>query len=158
VFADRGVGSGDEMGSFDLLLPARDRRQRPSERIRARGESRPFPTRSPTLVLSRKSGVLLFSPRDSMGRRRHAPSKLIDRLWRARGSFVLLNDGDIHLLSKNGTSITGSSFGTTLDGGVRCRDRDDGEGRHHVFGADQVRGMGDEAEDGKATVEIPVGI
>ena len=148
--------SGDEIESFGLLRVL-GLRNRTSERIRARGESRPFTTRSLTLrVSSRKSGVLLFNPRDSTGRRLQAPSKLIDRLWREFGPFVLLNDGNLPLLSKNGTSMTGSSFDTTFVDGVQCKIGD--AVRRHESDVDQVRGMGDEAEDGKATVEIVVGV
>lgn len=76
---DSVVDNGDEMESFGLL-PVLALRNRPSERIRARGECRPFPTLSfIILVPSRKSGVLLFNPRNSTGRRR-APSRLVDRL------------------------------------------------------------------------------
>ena len=76
-----GVDNGDEINSFGLL-PVLDLRNRPSDRIRARGESRFFPTLSFALLEpSRRSGVLLFSPRNSTGRRCRAPSKLVDRLW-----------------------------------------------------------------------------
>ena len=62
-----GLDSGDEIDSFGLL-PVLGLHNRPSERIRARGESRPFTTRSLVLrVSSRKFGVLLFNPRNSTG-------------------------------------------------------------------------------------------
>lgn len=61
---DGELDNGDEIKSFGLL-PVLDLRNRPSERIRARGESRPFPTLSLGLPEPRrKSGVLLFSPRN----------------------------------------------------------------------------------------------
>ena len=90
-----------------------------------------------------------------MGRRRQAPSKLLDRLWRDGGSFVLPNDGNLPLLSKNGTSMTGSSLDTALVDDVQCEPR--GAGRLHESDVDQVCGLGDGAEaDGKATVETVV--
>ncbi len=77
---DGGLDNGDEIKSFGLL-PVLDLRNRPSDRIRARGESRLFPVLSFALLEpSRKSGVLLFIPRNSMGCRCLAPSKLVDRL------------------------------------------------------------------------------
>ena len=88
-----------------------------------------------------------------MGRRRHVPSQLIDRLWEECDSSVLLNDGNLPRLSKNGTSITGSSFEMALDDGVRCGIGEDGR-RLHESSELQMRGMGDKVEDGKATVEI----
>lgn len=152
-----GLDSGDEIKSFGLL-PVLDLRNRPSDRNRARGESRLFVTLSFALLEpSRKSGVLLFSPRNSTGRRCRGPSKLIDRLWRDCGSFALLNDENIPLPSRNGHSMTGSSFDMILDDGVRCVVGDEGEedngGRIRESNADQTRGMGDEVEDGNATVE-----
>lgn len=158
---DGGLDNGDEIKSFGLL-PVLGLRNRPSERIRARGESRPFPGFSFALLEPRRnSGVLLFSPRNSTRRRRSAPSKLVDRLWRECDSVVLLHDGTLPLPSRNGHSMTGSSFDMTLDDGVRCgiegEGEDDGE-RFHGSGADQTRGMGDEVEDGNATVETSVGV
>jgi len=151
---DGELDSGDEIESRGLL-PVLALRNRQSESIRARDESRPFPTLSLTLLVSsRKSGVLLLSPRNSRGRRRRAPSKLVDRLRRKRNPFALLNRGNIAVLSKYGTSMTGSSFDMTFVDGVRCGIGDGGS--VHDSNGDRVRGMGDEMEDGKATVEISV--
>lgn len=157
-----GLDNGDEIKSFGLL-PVLDLRNRPSDRIRARGESRFFPTLSfAPLEPSRKSGVLLFSPRNSTGRWCRAPWKLVDRLWRDCGSFALLNDENLPLPSRNGHSMTGSSFDMILQDGVRCVIGDEGEednvGRIRESNADQTRGMGDEVEDGNATVETSVGL
>ena len=58
--------------------------------------------------------------------------------------------------------MTGSSFDIILDDGVRCAIGDEGEedigGRTRESSADQTRGMGDEVEDGNATVETSVGL
>ena len=101
-----------------------------------------------------------------MGRRcRPAPlpSKLIDRVWRVvRGSFVLTNDRKRPLLSKNGTSMTGSSLETTRTDSVWLGTGDANGGGLQESGADQVRGMGDEngdeMEDGNTTVELTVSV
>lgn len=159
---DDELDSGDEITSFGLL-PVLDLRNRPSDRIRARGESRLFPILSFALLEpSRKSGVLLFIPRNSTGRWCLTPSKLVDRLWRDCDSFVLLNDEILPLPSRNGHSITGSSFDKILDDDVRCGIGDEGEGgsggRPRGSSVDQTRGMGDEVVDGNATVETSAGL
>ncbi len=58
--------------------------------------------------------------------------------------------------------MTGSSFDKILDDDVRCVIGDEGEGdnggRLRESSVDQTRGMGDEVEDGNATVETSVGL